>query len=283
MHLLIVGCGYLGRRVARLAKEAGRRVSAVTRSETHAAEFRANGWEPVLADVLKPDSLDLPHADVVVHAVGLDRRSGASMRDVYVGGIANVLKRLPRPGRFIYVSSSSVYGQTDGEWVDESSPTEPQEESGRIVLETEHTLRKANPDAIVLRFSGIYGSGRLLRRQTIEAGEPIVGDVEKWLNLIHVEDGAAAVVRAFDATLGSTFNICDDEPVRRRDFYRELARCLGKPEPRFVAPPAEQPTPPHEKGNRRIRNEAMRRGLGVELEYPNYRVGLAASSWKQVY
>jgi nucleoside-diphosphate-sugar epimerase len=278
MRLLIIGCGYLGRRVARSAAAAGHMVHAMTRSAAHADEFRSQGWEPVIADVLKPESLaELPQVDVVVHAVGLDRRSGASMQDVYVGGMANVVRFLSKPGRFLYVSSSSVYGQTDGSWVDESSPTEPQEDSGRIVLETEQTLRSALPDAIVLRFSGIYGPGRLLRRQTIESGEPIVGDAEKWLNLIHVEDGAAAVLRAFEAPLGSTFNICDDEPVKRRDFYRELARCLGKPEPTFLPPPPGQPTPPHEKGNRRIRNEAMRRSFGIELAYPNFRVGLAAS------
>lgn len=279
MRLLIIGCGYLGRRVASLAKDEGHIVHAVTRSESHAAEFRSQGWQPVIADVLKPESLvELPQVDVVVHAVGLDRRSGASMRDVYVGGMGNVLQHMPKPGRFVYVSSSSVYGQSDGSWVEETSSTEPQEDSGRIVLETERTLRNAMPEAIVLRFSGIYGPGRLLRRQTIESGEKIVGDAEKWLNLIHVEDGAAAVLNAFSAPLGSTFNICDDEPVRRRDFYRELARCLNKPEPQFLPPTPDQPTPPHEKGNRRIRNEAMRRILSVELKYPSYRVGLASST-----
>src|SRR5436309_1324813 len=90
------------------------------------------------------------------------------MGEVSKMGLANVLAQLPRPRRFLYISSSSAYGQTDGGWVDEDSPTEPQEKSGQVVLAAEEVLRARLPEAIVLRFSGIYGPGRLLRRQTIE-------------------------------------------------------------------------------------------------------------------
>src|SRR5437016_4098403 len=188
MNCLIFGCGYLGRRVARLWQAQGHRVCAVTRRSEAAAILRQQNIEPILSDVLLPDKLtELPHADAVLYAIGLDRKSGASMRSVFVDGLANVLDHLPRPRRFIYVSSSSVYGQTDGEWVDEDSPTEPREESGKIVLEAEALLHARLPQAIVLRFAGIYGPGRLLRQKTIQAGEAIVGDANKWLNLIHVE------------------------------------------------------------------------------------------------
>ena len=163
---LVIGCGYLGRRVLPLWKD--RRVFALTRRAEGAAELTTLGAEPVLGDVLRPESLHaLPTVDTVLYAVGFDRASGATMRQVYVDGLANVLAHLPTPRRFLYVSSSSVYGQSDGGWVDEASPTEPLEESGRIVLEAERTLHAALPDAVVLRFSGIYGPGRLLRRATI--------------------------------------------------------------------------------------------------------------------
>src|SRR5207247_1991336 len=122
--------------------------------------------------------------------------------------LANVLAQLPPPKRFIYVSSSSVYGQTNGGWVDETSPTEPNEESGRIVLEAENLLRAKLPNAIFLRFAGIYGPGRLLRRQTIERGDPIVGDADKWLNLIHVDDGARVILAAEErAEPGRVYNV----------------------------------------------------------------------------
>jgi nucleoside-diphosphate-sugar epimerase len=271
---LIVGCGYLGRRVAALWRGQGRRVFAASR---HAAHLPGD-VESIVCDVLDPASLkSLPRAETILYAVGFDRTSGASMRSVYVDGLANVLAHLPAPARFVYVSSSSVYGQTDGGWVDESSPTEPVEESGRIVLDAEATLRARMPNAIVLRFAGIYGPGRLLRRQTIEKGAPIVGDAEKWLNLIHVDDGARAILAAEErGHPGRVYNICDDHPVRRRYFYAALARRLGAPEPTFVPPP-NQPPPPHERAHRRLNNRRMKEELRVEPAYPDYEQGLRAS------
>lgn len=276
---LVIGCGYLGRRVARAWLRRGRAVCAVTRRAESAAELRALGVEPIVGDVLDPASLRaLPRAETVLYAVALDRGSGATMRDVYVTGLANVLAVLPPPRRFVYVSSSSVYGQSDGGWVDEASPAEPQEESGRVVLAAEAVLRERLPGAAVLRFAGIYGPGRLLRRTAIEAGTPIVGDAEKWLNLIHVEDGVGAVLAAEErAAAGAVVNVSDGRPVRRRDFYAEMARLLGAAAPTFVAPPPNDPPPPHEKGHRRIANRRLVEELGVALRYPDYRAGLAAS------
>ena len=221
---LIIGCGYLGKRVAALWLAQNRRVYATTRKSI-------TGPEPVVCDVLDPTSLRaLPAVDTVLYAIGFDRSAGASMRTVYVDGLANVLANLPTPRRFIYVSSSSVYGQADGGWIDETAPTEPNEDSGRIVLEAETLLRTKLPAAILLRFAGIYGPGRLLRRQTIERGEPIVGDADKWLNLIHVDDGARVILAAEEhAEPGQVYNVCDDHPVRRRWFYATLARVLHAP------------------------------------------------------
>ena len=239
--------------------------------------FRAHGFEPVVCDVHDADSLKrLPAVDTVLYAVGFDRAAGATMRTVYVDGLAQVLDQLPPPARFIYVSSSSVYGQTDGGWVDEDSSTQPEEESGKIVLGGEQILHAKLPGAIVLRFSGIYGPGRLLRRATIEKGEPIVGDADKWLNLIHVDDGARAILAAAEhAAPGRICNVCDDHPVRRRDFYTELARLLRASA--AIRAAACGVASPHEKANRRIRNVRMKDELRVELRYPGYESGLAAS------
>ena len=272
---LILGCGFLGRRVAALWRQQGRRIFVATRNAAHLPSDVA----PIACDVLDPATLKLlPQVDTVLYAIGFDRTSGASMRSVYVDGLANVLTHLPAPQRFIYISSSSVYGQTDGGWVDETSPTAPLEESGRIMLDAEAVLRAKLPRAIVLRFAGIYGPGRLLRRQAIEQGAAIVGDADKWLNLIHVEDGARAVLAAeLRGQPGRVVNVCDDHPVRRRWFYATLARVLKAPAPTFVLPPPDQPTPPHEKAHRRINNRRLKEELRVELTYPDYAQGLRAS------
>src|ERR1700683_468042 len=105
---LIVGCGYLGSRIAELWREQSRTVFATTRGRTD--ELRNSGIEPIICDILKPETLcGLPNVGTVVYCVGLDRRSGASMREIYVDGLANVLNVLPTSNRLIYVSSTSVY------------------------------------------------------------------------------------------------------------------------------------------------------------------------------
>lgn len=268
---LIVGCGYLGSRVARAWLAAGRRVAALTR--TRGPQLAQLGIEPILGDVLDPDSLKrLPEASTVLYAVGFDRSSGRSMREIYVDGLANAVRAIRCSGTFVFVSSTGVYGQTDGEWVTEDSPTEPLEASGKVVLEAERTLRELRPDAIILRFAGIYGPDRILRRQALLNGEPLVGDAEKWLNLIHVDDGVSAALAAeTKATAGETYLIADDEPVRRRDFYTRTAELLGAPPAAF-----QTPTTTIFETNRRVSNAKAKRELGLAPRYPSYREGLAA-------
>ena len=263
-HLLL-GCGYLGRVVASRWIAEGKSVSALTRSRSD--EIRSLGIEPILGDVTRPTSLQLPHVATVLYAIGLDRTAGRSMREVYLGGLTNVLNNLPRPKAFVYISSTSVYGQDDGGWVDEASPTEPVEESGRIVLECERLLRDRLPEAIILRFAGIYGPGRVIRRAAIEKGESIATDPEGWLNLIHVDDGANAILAAAErGRPGATYNVVDNQPMTRREFYSEMASLLGAPAPRL--------TSAVERTNRRINNGRLSSELGVETQYPDFRVGL---------
>ena len=265
---LIVGCGYLGRRVAARWVAAGRRVAALTRRNADA--LAALGVEPLLGDVTDPASLRLPAADTVLYAVGMDRSQGKTMREVYVNGLGHVLDTIPAAARFIYVSSTGVYGQTGGEWVDETTDTQPLEESGKVVLAAEQLLREKRPDAIVLRFAGIYGPDRVLRRQALLNGEPLVGDAGKWLNLIHAEDGADAVLAAAErAAPGETYLVCDDEPVTRRDFYTYSAKVLGAPAARF-----ESPAVPAVEPNRRASNRKAKAELAWRPRFPNYRAGL---------
>jgi len=268
VDVLILGCGYLGRRAAAEWIRRGKTVAALTRSRSH--ELAAAGITPIPGDVCDASTLvNLPNAKTVLYAIGLDRGAGHSMRDVYVYGLTDALDAMPKDHRLIYVSSTSVYGQTDGDWVDECSPTEPLEESGRVVLDAEATLIARRPDAIRLRFAGIYGPGRLLREKAIVNGEPLGGDPDKWLNLIHVDDGVQAVLDAeANAQPGDLYLVADDEPVTRRDFYTHLAAGLQAPRPGFDGAPSNRET------HRRIRNTLMKNRLGVDLHYPDYRRGL---------
>ena len=276
---LIIGCGYLGMPVARAWKQQGRVVTALTRCRTQ--ELSDAGLIPLRGDVLDPPSLrQLPQVDTLLYAVGLDRRAGRPMREVYVDGLKNVVKALQDAGKlpqhWISISSTSVYGQTDGQEVSEESPTIPLDDSGRIVLEAEQTLRQLVPGAVILRFAGIYGPGRLLRRAALLAGQPLIGDAEKWLNLIHVADGVQAILAAESrAKPGALYNVADGTPVTRREFYTYLAKLLGAPPAQFELPPVEQTL--IQEANRRVSAQKARRELGWMPRYPSYQQGLADS------
>src|SRR5262249_16782135 len=124
---------------------------------------------------------------------------------------------------------------------------------------------------------GIYGPNRLLRAEAIRAGELIVGDADRWLNLIHVEDGAAAVVAADErGAAGAIYNVSDGYPVSRRDFYERLAKHLDARPPRFAAPAPDATVAYAEHVNRRISNRKMCAELGVKLRYASYEAGLKA-------
>lgn len=267
---LILGCGYLGLRVASLWRVLGIPVAALTRA--NATRLSERGIDPIVGDILDRKSLSaLPEAKTVLYAVGWDRTVSKTMSEVFISGLGNVIDTLPGCARFIYVSSTGVYGQTDGEFVAESSPTEPFETSGKVVLEAERLLRQKMPAATILRFAGMYGPDRLLRKQALIAGEPFNGDAERWLNLIHIEDGADAVLAAeAHGKPGETYNIADDVPVTRRAFYTLLAEMLGSPPARFNLQPE-----PHQS-HRRISNRKAKENLLWQPRYPSYREGLAA-------
>lgn len=281
MSKLVIGCGYLGRRVAARWQAAGAPVFALTRGQPEA--LRDLGVEPILGDVLTPASLAaLPAVETVLYAVAPDRRTPSTdPYAVWSAGLANALDALRRssPGaRFLFVSSTGVYGSTDGAEVDEASPLRPEDDSARALQAAEQLLGERWPSAVVLRFAGIYGPGRLIRAQALQAGEPIPADPEKWLNLIQVEDGAAAVLAAeARAAAGAVYNVSDGHPVRRREFYGYLARLLNAPEPRFAPPAPGTMSFRHDRADRRVSNRRLREELGLVLRYPSYREGLAAS------
>lgn len=284
MSVLIVGCGYLGRRVASILVGRGDRVFGTSRTSEKGGELAALGVDPVVVDSLNLATLgELPVVSKVVHCVGYDRKSGVDKRAVYVDGARNVLQRLPAGAdRLIYVSSTSVYGQTDGDWIDEDAPTEPKTEAGRICLDAEAVAtaweRESGVGVVILRCSGLYGPGRIVRRTLIERGEPIPGDPEKFLNLIHIDDAARAVVAALDAPApGSLYLASDDRPVARREYYQIAADCLKAPAPRFFKPAPGSPEAARDLASRRVSNRRMKDELGVRLEYPDVSTGVPAA------
>jgi nucleoside-diphosphate-sugar epimerase len=280
MTTLIVGCGFLGRALASrlLRRDPDEIVFGTTRTQARAGELEAAGIRPILADVLDPRSMDrLPRTDRIVVAVGYDRAAGASREDVGIAGRQNLLRSLRSSrwdGRLVVSSSTSVYGQTQGEWVDEAAPTEPNDEAGRVALRAEEWVRGTFASATILRFSGLYGAGRIIGRTQLEKGGAIGGDPDRWLNLIHVNDASKVVMAVLDAAdPGSIYVASDDRPILRREYYDLAARKLSLAAPRYA------PTPPGrtEEPNRRVRNARMKSELSITLECPEAVCGLDVS------
>ena len=289
MTKLIFGCGYLGERVAARWRANGEDVVVVTRSKEHASYFRRLGFKPIVADVTLPDTLtQLPSADTVLFAVGDDRVGGPAPFFVYAS-IRYVLTALPtNTGRFIYISTTGVYGSAGGDWVDEQTPPDPQRDGARASLASEQALLEhpLGTDAVVLRLAGIYGPGRIPFQKELRAGAPLEVPSTGYLNLIHVDDAAMVVLAAADQrTLGPSastlsqpqvYCVSDGHPVTRHDFYREVARLSKSPQPQFVEADPNSPRAIRARGDRRIRNDKMLAELQVKLTYPDYRAGLAS-------
>lgn len=275
-ELLILGCGFLGLRVAKLWLARGGRVRAVTRevgAPSKSRQLQAIGITPVVADLMNPERLQAALSgqpiDRVLYCVGYDRNSPVSKEALYLDGLTNVLDIVAdRVNRFVYVSSSSVYGQDDGSWVDEDSPTVPGSDGGRTCLQAEQRLRQRVPNATILRMSGLYGPERLLvRREQLLSGEPIGGNPDAWLNLIHGDDAAHACERALTAeSLGPLYLCSNDQPQRRRTYFETIARQFGAPPPNFSG----EPTTRHSGLglNKRCRSDRVKRELGVRWIYP---------------
>lgn len=270
---LIVGCGYLGRRLAARLLAEGRTVTATTRSDRTAAELRNLGLSTVRLDVTDPSAgepLPVPGAgvDVLVWAVGWDRSAGLPMRDVYVEGMQRVMAALPNPApgsdplRVVHVSSTSVYGPggPDGR-VDEDTPAEPTTGNGHVCLDAELALLTSAAmrgfRTVRLRFAGIYGPGRLPGVEAVRRAAVLPGPSTKRLNLIHVDDGVSAVIAAAaNAPASSVFNVADGRPRTREEYYGRLAELLAAPAPQFGPPEGD-------RADRIITADRMRARLGI--------------------
>ncbi len=281
MLKLIVGCGYLGLRVARSWLADGHHVVGVTRTQQRARQLEIQGIEPLVCDVVKGVMRTAwPTADTVLWAIGFDRSDGQTIHDVYVGGLRNLVgATIPQAAqRMIYVSSTGVYGQNHGQWVDENDLCDPRRAGGRACLAAEQLLRaeRWGGRLTVLRLAGLYGPDRIPRVGQLRRGGPI-GVVDGFLNLIHVDDAVSAIRCADRGTdQGDTYNVSDGHPVARKDYFRELARLVQAPPPRFVKPDSGSQAALRASSNKRVNSQRIRDRLGFVPRYATFKNGLSA-------
>jgi nucleoside-diphosphate-sugar epimerase len=281
MTKLVIGCGYLGGRVARKWLDQGEQVAVVTRSNERAETLRREGFCPVVADVSDPGSLrSLPEARTVLHAVGYDRHGRASRKVVVVAGLQNVLDALsPATDRILFISSTGVMGCHHGDWVDEASCCNPQREAGRYGLEAETLLRshRLGHQAVILRLAGLYGPGRLPKLADVRAERSVAAPDRAYLNLIHVDDAVRAILAAEQRAVSpDLYLISDGHPSGHREFYSEMARQLGVSQPNFTEPEPGTRGAAAALGNKRVANRKMLEQLHLRLDFPSFREGLAS-------
>lgn len=276
---LVVGCGYLGGRVATRWVAAGDLVYGVTRSAARGQALAAEGLVPIVHDVASTAAwptvtgAGLPEFDTVFWAVGFDAQPPVTPRDVHVLGLGRLLDALPGRPRVILSSSTGVWGDEGGKVVSEETPVHPAREAGRVLVEAE-TLLRTHPHGpgVALRFAGLYGPGRLPRLEGLRTGAPIAADPDSWLNLIHVDDAATVVHAVADAPAPQPlYVVSDGRPVRRREWYGQLARATGSPEPTWDTAAARS-----RGADKRVDPSLLRRDLAISLAHPDPLAALAA-------
>lgn len=265
-------------RVAKKAVFAGGNVAGTTRDPAKKATLTELGIQAVIADWTDRATLcSLPPAEQILISVSYDRQSDQSRLESQVGGLRNLLEVISPEAHVVYISTTGVYHQSDGQWVDEDSPANPTREGGQTHRRAEQLLEQLRPGArnTVLRLAGIYGPKRVPRVSDVVAGRPIASSQNGYLNLIHVDDAADVVMAAWSQSRRNLYVVCDDHPVVRGEFYREVARQADVSEPRFVAPSEDASPRGRSDSNKRVRNRRMKEDLVSPLRFPSYREGLS--------
>jgi nucleoside-diphosphate-sugar epimerase len=270
-RILLAGCGDLGERVAQLLRARGDDVWALRR---HPPARGASGVHWLGGDLTDPASLGaLPHGITrVIYLPAPDGRDKASYRAVFVDGLRHLLEALDgsRLQRCLFVSSSAVYGEHDGDWVDETTSVGPLGFNGAVLREAEQWLAEQPVPGVVLRLAGLYGPGRLQLVEKLRAGQlRVPREVPHWANRIHVDDAAAAIVHLLQVEAPQSLYLgVDDTPMPLDELYDFLAALID-------APPPPEGAAPVGVGSKRLSNARLR-ASGWAPQWPDSREGYAA-------
>lgn len=266
-RVLIAGCGDVGTQL-------GVRLSA-QRAQVFGLRRTINqlpaGIHGIAADMTDPTTLsELPACDWVFYTAAAKSRDPEVYRRTYVDGLRHVLEALPRPPRHLFLTSSSgVYSQSEHEWVDEQSVTEPESESGRILLASEQLALNSGIPATVVRFSGIYGPGRNHLQRLVESGIAAPSEPVHYSNRIHSADCAGVLEHLLqlalqEQTLKPLYLASDDSPTPIHEVMEWLAAELG------IEIRERQPV--RRGGSKRCSNRRLR-ASGYRFRYPDFRSG----------
>ncbi len=269
--ILIIGCGDIGVELGRRLHQRGHTIYGVRRRPQNLPRF----MHAIGADFMDAAELKNQLAPVVADYVIVTLTPSAFTADAYQrcfgAGTRNILAALgAAPKRLLFVSSTSVYHQSNGDWVGEHSATEPRQFSGRNILLAEKAVLSSRWPTTVVRFGGIYGPGRLRLIRQLQQGGPLTASLN-FSNRIHRDDCAKLLehlllLDAQGADVADCYLGVDSEPAPSQEVQRYLARCLG------LAPGVAAEDARQRDGNKRCSNRRIV-ASGFEFDYPNYRVG----------
>ena len=282
MNCLVIGCGYLGYRVATIWKRLGHQVFVTTRFQERVDYFSDSGFHPLVMDVTKPATFAaLPNdVEVAVVSVGFDRRSNDDIRTVYVDGFENVLSWLPSHLKhLIYISSTGVLASSDGEWIDESAPAVPTRPGGKAHLEAEQLLNRGRfaQRSTILRLAGIYGPGRIPRLSAVLKKQWHLLPAKGHVNLIQVEDAAAIVNCVLEKQLTARiYHVADGQAATRREIYEFVAAETGSGIVDWNTT-TDAMVAIRSSGDKRISNRKLLTETQYQFRFPDYQSGIRDS------
>lgn len=271
-RVLMVGCGDLGIATGTRLQQAGFTVAGARRNtQALPAAFTA-----IAADITRPETLTGLAAfkpDILVYAVAANGRDDAAYQAAYVDGLRNTLTAL-KPCALqhaLFVSSTRVYGESNGHWCDEQGDPQPADFGGKRLWQAEQSLKQAGCPNTALRLSGIYGPGR--RRMLTLATEPSRWPADnRWTNRIHRDDAAAFIVHlvhriAAGKPIEACYNVSDDMPTPQHEVLHWLAAAQGVDVSAHKKPAVA--------GGKRVSNRRLH-DSGFVLAYPSYQHGYKA-------
>ncbi|MFL6541618.1 MAG: NAD-dependent epimerase/dehydratase family protein [Chthoniobacterales bacterium] len=276
-RVLVVGYGYVGRAAADLFHKSGWGIEAWRAS----AEASPATYPIVTCDVSDASAVAARTGDfdVVLQCVSSKGGDADAYRAIYLRGAINLRKKFP-DALLLFTSSTSVYAQRGGEWVNEESPTEPTRETSSVLVETEQVVLGGG--GTVARLAGIYGPERSFMLDQLLSGRARIPVNDRYVNQVHRDDIATALfLLANKPRRGEIFNVVDDAPTSSRACYEWLAQSMHMP-----IPPAAADSQPRKRGdsNKRVSNAKLR-NHGWQLRYPRFEIGMAESvipQWKTV-
>lgn len=275
-RVLVVGAGYLGSSIAAYFRFENQKVWAVIRTDKRKQALEQIGAVPIVADITQPKTLaPIPAANFVVICVTPQGDDAEAYYQTYVEGVGNILSHIKthaQPALVVYISSTGVYGDHGGEWVDEEVVPVPDDLNGDVLLDAERQVLEAELPVVIYRLGGIYGPSRNWI-PAFKRGHWETKKEDRYMNMIHVEDIVASMPVLFNKSeYDKVYLGVDDEPVLRSEFTKWMNKKLGI---KGEDPAADTPL---KITGKRCRNTRLK-SLGFKFRYPTFRPGYDNLLW----